>query len=118
MSNLTQFSCSKFWGFENTKILSLKEIQTNETDDKNAFSETIMNKKFESIFLNQLKQDFTSRGECLAITDFFKFPIANTEIFITPYSYCSSISGAIFIFTYIESHPAIHHRQLADAFSK
>ena len=42
---------------EALRMLKSKEIQINETNARNVFSETIMNKKFESNFLNQVKQD-------------------------------------------------------------
>ena len=42
---------------EALRMLKSKEIQINETNARNVFSEAIMNKKFESNLLNQVKQD-------------------------------------------------------------
>ena len=42
---------------EALRMLKSKEIQINETNARNVFSETIINKKFDSNFLNQVKQD-------------------------------------------------------------
>ena len=92
-------------------MLKSKEIQINETNARNVFSETIMNKKFESNFLNQVKQDSHHKEtfSYIYIADLFKFPIAKIEIFSTPY--IPSISGAFLIFTHTESlsHPATYH---------
>ena len=38
-------------------MLKSKKIQINETNARNVFSETIINKKFDSNFFNQVKQD-------------------------------------------------------------
>lgn len=75
-----------------------------------------MNKKFESNFLNQVKQDSHHKEtfSYIYIADLFKFPIAKIEIFSTPY--IPSISGAFLIFTHTESLKSscnISFRQLA-----